>query len=345
MIGKGERRLANRKPKDTDFLTISARVRIFETRLLTREQLGQVLDARSNADAVKLLQEHGYPELDPSDPEKLDRALSAVRLATMEDLTIGLPDLRYLDLFRIKYDYHNVKALLKAKAVGVSPDRMLLDMGRVGVDTLKEAVSGDGKPEELLPPVLAAALAEAADILSTTRDPQLSDMALDRGYYKDLALLADEINSDFLRGWIRGQIDAANLRVLVRTLRMGKGLPFLSGALFEGGGIPREAVLAAAEAGADGLAKLYRDTPLQPAAEAGAAALSGGPLTEFEKLCDNGAEARLREAKYVPFGEEPVLRYLAARETEYTNLRIVLTGRQAGIAPDVIRARLRESVL
>ena len=34
---------------------------------------------------------------------------------------------------------------------------------------------------------------------------------------------------------------------------------------------------------------------------------------------------------------------LAAREAEYTNLRILLLGRGAGLSPELIRARLRRS--
>ena len=33
----------------------------------------------------------------------------------------------------------------------------------------------------------------------------------------------------------------------------------------------------------------------------------------------------------------------AKKETEYTNLRILLLGRGAGLAPELIRARLRRS--
>ena len=33
--------------------------------------------------------------------------------------------------------------------------------------------------------------------------------------------------------------------------------------------------------------------------------------------------------------------YLAARETEYTNIRILLMGRAAGLSPEIIRSRLR----
>ena len=51
----------------------------------------------------------------------------------------------------------------------------------------------------------------------------------------------------------------------------------------------------------------------------------------------------LAGAQFVPFGEAPLLGYLAARETEYTNLRILLLGRSTGLSADVIRSRLRAS--
>ena len=46
----------------------------------------------------------------------------------------------------------------------------------------------------------------------------------------------------------------------------------------------------------------------------------------------------------IPFGEAPLLAYLAARETEYTNIRILLMGRAAGLSPEVIRSRLRRTL-
>ena len=53
-----------------------------------------------------------------------------------------------------------------------------MDMGRVSTAELAEAVRSrelDGLPE-----TLAAAVAEAREVLDTTRDPQLSDIVLDR---------------------------------------------------------------------------------------------------------------------------------------------------------------------
>lgn len=330
-----------KKLKDTDYLPISARIKIMETRLLTREQMDRLLDSKDPGDAAKLLQECGYPELDASNPDKLDAALSEVRQQTLENLADGMPDLRYLNIFKVKYDYHNIKAILKAQAMQVSPDGMLMDMGRIPIAELKEAIASRNR--EKLPSMPAQAIAEAQEVLETTRDPQLSDMALDRWYYRDLRAIADEIGSEFLGGYVSAQIDAANLRVFIRAKRMGKDDAFLRSALFDGGKISVDQILRAMDGGREKVEELYHTTDLRAAAEAGLRAGASGALTEFEKLCDDAVSTQLSGAGLVPFGEPPLLRYFAARETEYTNLRMILIGRQAGIAPDVLRTRLRAS--
>ena len=334
-----------RKPviRDTDYLVISARVKALETGLLTGERMEQLLEAKTGEECSKLLQEWGYPQLDAARPDAMDAALSAVREATMADLAEGMPDRRYLELFKIKYDYHNVKALLKAEVMGVPAGSMLMDMGRVPAADLETAVKE--RDLEHLPETLAAAVAEARQVLETTRDPQLADMVLDRWCYQDMAALAEETGSGFLRGYVAAQVDAVNLRTAVRTLRMGKGTDFLQGALLEGGDLSSDAVGKAAAGGGPGLRELYGTTRFRAAAEAGADALGGGPLTEFEKRCDDAVGDYLAGARYVPFGEAPLVGYLAARETEYTNLRIILMGRAAGIDPAVVRTRLRASYL
>lgn len=330
-----------KKIKDTDYLAISARIRAMETGLLTRERMEQVLEARSDDEAVKILQECGYPELDATHPEAMDAALSAAREATLADLGDSAPDPRYIDIFKLKYDYHNVKAILKAGAMGTDPDRMLMDMGRVPAAELKEAVQS-GELENL-PSRLADAIREAREVLDTTRDPQLSDIVLDRWCYRDMDDVAEATGSAFLHSYVKAQIDSANLRSLVRTLRMGKNADFLKGVLFAGGDISEDAILTVSANGGSGLMELYGPTRFRAAAEAAEEALKGGALTDFEKRCDDAVGDYLAGAQFVPFGEAPLLGYLAARETEYTNLRILLLGRSMGLPADVIRSRLRAS--
>ncbi|WP_295584753.1 V-type ATPase subunit [uncultured Oscillibacter sp.] len=325
--------------KDTDYLAVSARIKAMETGLLSRERMEQILEARTDDEALKLLQDGGYPELRGTDPESLNAALSAAREESFADLADSVPDPRYIDVFKLKYDYHNVKVLLKAAAVGADPDPMLADMGRVSVQQLKEALSGGETAD--LPPMLAAAVQEAREVLDTTRDPQLSDIVLDRWSYRDMLAVADATGSQFLRGYVQVQIDAANLRALVRTIRMGKNEAFLAGVLFEGGEIPPSALLQISADKGAGLKELYEPTRFCDAAACGQECLQGGALTDFERLCDDAVSDYLSGAQFVPFGEAPLVGYLAARETEYTNLRILLTGRGTGLAPEVIRSRLR----
>lgn len=265
------------KIKDTDYLAISAVSGPMETTLLTAERMERLLEARSDEEVSKLLQDCGYPELDAARPEAMDAALSQAREELLTDLGDGAPDPRYIDIFKLKYDYHNAKAILKAAAMGTSPDRMLMDMGRIGAAELKTAVES-GELDKL-PGALPAAVAEAKSVLDTTRDPQLSDIVLDRWMYRDMAQVAEDTGSQFLRGYVETQIDAANLRALIRTLRMGKNVDFLAGVLFESGTVEPAAILAAANHPAGGLNEIYGPTRFAQAAEAGEAALKGGSLT------------------------------------------------------------------
>lgn len=332
-----------KKIKDTDYLALSACIRAMETQLVTKERMEQVLAARTDEEACKLLQECGYRDLDLSTPEAMDASLLAARQEMLESLSGSVPDEHFLNIFKLKYDYHNLKALLKARPSGVDVTHILMDLGRVSALQLREAVENGGTDQ--LPPMLAAAAEAGREVLDTTRDGQLMDMALDRWYYREMRQIADEAGSDFLRGYVRTQIDAVNLRALVRTLRMGKNTDFLRQVLIEGGSISPEELFNVSAQGGSGFAELCASTPFAAAAESGAEALKGGALTEFEKRCDDAVGAYLSDAKFVPFGEQPLVAYLAARESEYTNLRILLLGRSMGLAPEVIRSRLRESCI
>lgn len=329
----------SKKIRDVDYLGISARVRAMENALLTPDQLEQLITAKTDDETAKLLQAFGYPQLDPTHPDEMDAALNEDRERMLEDLGSSIPDAGYLDVFKIKYDYHNIKAVLKAEAMGSPASGMLTELGRVSAAELEEAVRGG----ELsgLPGCMEQAVEEGREVLSSTRDPQLGDAAIDRWYFRDMLQTAKETGSEFLLGYVRRQLDCANLRTLVRTLRMGKTSDFLRGVLFEGGEVDADELLRVSANSGAGLAEAYAPTGLADAAEAGAAAVQGGSLTDFEKRCDDAVSAYLEAARLIPFGEAPVLSYLAMRETEYLNLRIALLGHAAGIPADVIRGRLR----
>ena len=330
----------DKKIKDTDYLFLSTRVRALETQMLTRDRMEQMLEAKVPEDAASVLLDCGYGDIRPLTITGINEALSAEQEKIYSELSFFAPDPVLIDVFKVRYDYHNAKVLLKSEAQGLEADSLLMDLGRVPARELREKLlASDFRG---LPPFLQESVQEARETLGTTKDPQISDLILDRACYEDMFSIADRCGSDFLAGYVRISIDAANLRSAVRAGRMGKGTEFLKSILFEGGNIDVGRVLAAAGAGGS-LPDLYALSSLKEAAEAGYEALEGGRLTDFERLCDNAVNDYLKTARLVPFGDAPVVAYLAAKENEFTAIRILLTGKLAGLEPDTIRERLRDA--
>lgn len=330
----------SKKYKDTDYLGISAQIRAKEPRMLTQARREQMLEARTDEDAARVLIECGYTDLEPLTPTSLATSLRNQRNSVFAEIYSASPNSSLVDVFRIKYDYHNAKAAIKAVATGQDASRLLIDAGRVEAKKLQDSViAGE---YGALPDTLARAIATAVDLLGATRDPQLADFELDRAYYADMLQAADAAGSSFLTGYVRRTIDAANLRSAVRCLRMKKGADFLNRVLVDGGNVPvytiQNVVL-----NNGSLVSAFGGAGLQEAAELGDAASHGGRQTEFERACDNAVTAYLRTCRLTPFGDSVVVAYLAAREDEITAARIILSGRMAGVPTASIRERLRDA--
>ena len=67
-----------------------------------------------------------------------------------------------------------------------------------------------------------------------------------------------------------------------------------------------------------------------------------GSVNELERLVDNYIMNMMKEAKYIPFGVEPLLAYIYAKETEIKIVRIIMVGKLNNISGEVIRERLRD---
>ncbi len=318
------------------YLCLSAMLRARETRMLTADRAARMLEASGFEESVKLLADCGYEDLSGLNAAGIDAALSERRAAILSELENLVPDKALVELFRLKYDYHNAKAVLKGEAMGVDPLRLMSSSGRVAPEKLKAAFDEERVSD--LPPVLGAAMVEAGSTLARTANPQLADFELDRACFDEMKTIAAELDNPFLAGYVKLLIDAANLKSAVRTARMRKSADFLSSVLIKGGAdVDR---IAAADG--DGLAAIFAHTPLEKAAAAGAEAIAGGSMTVFELLCDNAVNDYLRSAKLVSYGPEVVAAYFAAVETEITAVRMILTGSLAGVDAETIKERLRD---
>ena len=324
--------------KKEAYLSLSAMLRAREPKLLNADRAGRMLDAASFEEAAKLLTDCGYADLSQAGAGEIEAALTQRRNQILDELEQLSPERAIVDLFRIKYDVHNAKVLLKSEAMGVDGTALYSRSGRFAPEKLQELYHEERYSE--LPESFGKALAEAKSILARTANPQLADFVLDRAMFEEMLAAAKATDCPFLTGYVRLLIDCSNLKSLVRTGRMHKDADFLRQVLLPGGNVDEDRLQAAGDG--EGLTALFAHSPLEQAAARGAEALSGGSLTAFERACDNAVNTYLRSAKLVSYGPEAVAAYLAAVEGEITAVRMILTGKLAGIAPETIRERLRD---
>lgn len=315
------------------------RIRALERGLLGRERIERMMDAKSDDEAVRVLADCGYEEISPVSAQTLERALANEREKTYAMAAQMLPA-SFIDVFRVRYDYHNVKTLIKAEAMNENADGLIVEAGRVPKHKLLDIYRNLAFSS--LPKMMVDSVIDARDVLARTNDPQRSDFLLDTACVKEMLLSAEESGSDFLMGYVRLYIDLLNLRSVVRADRIQKGPDFLRLILCDGGNISVSRISSGVTGGAaleDAFTGNLSDT-----AAVGTTVMRGdSPLTAFEKRCDDLLTQYLQKCRYVPFGEQPIISYLAAREAEMNTIRTIITGRLAGVSMESIRERLREA--
>ena len=332
--------MSEKKISDREYLYLSAMLKAREANMLTRDKLERILAAGSFNDAAKLLQESGWPDMSDQTAAGVDKLLSKRREEIFAELERTIPEREVVEVFRTRYDYHNAKAIIKGEGVGADAEHILSGAGTVEPKKLLEAYREEDFRD--IPAILGAAMTEARGVLARTDNPQAADFVLDRAYFAQLLELAGRVTSPYLGAYVRTLIDSANIRTVVRCFRMGKDADFMRKALIDGGNVSMDFAVRGTVT-ADELAELFGTTVFREAAVLGGAALEGGPMTQFEKACDNAVNAFLDTARRTGFGSEVAVGYLAAEENAITTVRMVMTGLLSGIDPERLKERLRDT--
>lgn len=329
-----------KKLNNNDYIFLCANLRAREPRLLTRERMERMCEAASFDEAAKLLIDCDYPDLGGMDDTALERAIADHRKQIVGEIARFCPEPVMLDAFRVRYDYHNIKVLVKSHGAQGGNERLMSSCGIVDPDTMAACYRSENY--DALPDYIRDCLRASRELLDRTGDPQRTDFRIDCAYYTQLLAMTETLSDDFYHSYVRHCIDGANLRSAVRVGRIGLGRDVVESAMIPGGHV---AVYSLVEAANDpaALAALYSAGIFQTAAELGAQAMAGGPLTAFESACENALTRWLDGAKYITAGPAPVLAFLDSLDSEIVAVRTVLLGKKNGMSPEAIRERLRDS--
>lgn len=326
--------------KSTDFASIVTKIRVWESKLLTNAFYERLIDAENLEGSLKLLSETSYGHY--LEGRSFESALSLASKDMYDELNKATPYKEIIDFMRIKYDYHNIKALIKGKILDKDFSSMLIPTGTIAVDVLKSALSSDNYAK--LPKTMSEAIKASFEDYENTKDPQRIDIILDRYMCIHMKDIVKTLKNDFLEGYVTRFIDLTNIKTILRVKSLNKPLKFLKEVLVEGGELDFSFL---EELFSEDYAHIpnrlsYKDYG-KMVREGIDAFLKTNSLSTFEKNIDNYFMDYMKTAKFINLGPEPIGVYIYARETEIKNLRIILVGKLNKVSNELIRERLRDS--
>ena len=212
------------------YLNPSARVRARKGRLFNEKQISEIVETNNVEEVENYLK--GIPEYaDVLDEYPLDKALDVERANTYDFIARIAPK-EVKDPFAVmskKTDIDNIKSLLTAKEVGLSPDEtkeLLIPCGSLYGDL--ESLADSEKVTDIVTSLdgteYAAALEDALPQYEETNMILPLESALDKYYLGNLLRSSDvpaDENRQIVYSYVGTQVDVANLKLIIRAKQDG----------------------------------------------------------------------------------------------------------------------------
>ena len=115
-----------------------ASVRSMENKLLTKQKLMQMADAKDAAEALRILCETDYGKTQIEDIHDFEKMIQNHLEEEYQAVGKLIPSETFMDIFRFKNDYHNIKVLIKEEISKVNGKKYLIQGGSIPLDILHE---------------------------------------------------------------------------------------------------------------------------------------------------------------------------------------------------------------
>ncbi|MHB9922191.1 V-type ATP synthase subunit C [Clostridium botulinum] len=319
------------------------RLRVLETKLLDRTKIERMIDSSSPEEVIKILEETEYSNYmasvnRPEDYEFILKEALNDLYKLMYEIT---PENLVVDVMNTRYDYHNIKVLIKERILEKDLSNIYVSLGTVSISLLKEYLSS--KKSNDVNPIMAEGISKALEAFDKDKDPQMIDIVLDSYMYKDMFYKASKLDDKFLKEYIKMHIDFTNIKTLLRAKKQEKDRSFLNEVIIEDGNINKDVYMDLLNEPEENILKKLPGSLYEKIFADGIEDyINTGKLNYFEKLSDNFLMEYVKKAKYITFGLEPIIGFIIGKETEIKVLRIIMIGKLNSVAPEVIRERLRD---
>jgi V/A-type H+-transporting ATPase subunit C len=318
----------------------TAQVRALELQMLTRSTLLDMANAADLDQAASLLSSSEYAVSQPGKNfAEVEKALQVRRTAVRRLFADLMIDKSIVELLRTRDDFANlrlaVRRTLTEKPIGndYSPD------GNILPDRMEELFAEhDAFEEPEFPAYIQQAVEDAVLAYYRDKDIRQIDYEIDRFQAKYCLSQAHRLESVFLLGLFRIQIDLINIRTMLR-------LKFTESeernVFLPGGFVELERLQHGLDIGYEGLGQLFFVTPYYRVVEAGASYLaSNKSFLKLEQQCDEFLTGFLKSTVQITAGPQPIIAYLLMKENEIRTVRLILTAKKNNLDTKLILDRI-----
>ena len=313
-------------------------IRVLEKRFFSKALLDRLLFSTSLGEAGRILSETGYGSefadlKDVKQAEKLleqkwDETLTLISKLTWESY--------WIDLFRKRIDYHNLKVLFKSKLTEKIDSDFLREGGFIPIDTLEKEVHS-GKKESSFP-FLDRAIKKVKAILSDSVAPYRIDLVLEKLEQEEWELVFEEHPNSFLQEWRSLEVDLFNLGLFLRIKYLNQDATFLDDGFIHGGTFERIFLLRLLEEPWETVYKELRRTGYSEIISSSVRDLEDGwGFVSWERMCQEMKWRMLQPVKLYAFGVEVLFAYLFFKEIELSVVRKILVGNANGLKGEIIK--------
>lgn len=312
-----------------------ASVRSMENRLLSQQRLMQMAEAKSAEDAMRMLADSDYGKTQVKDVHDFELMIQNNLEEAYQEVGKLMPGETFMDIFRFKNDYHNIKVLIKEEISKTGGKKYLIRGGTIPPDELRKNFIERNFAE--LPNIDAKAVQEATEQFVKTRNSAYIDIILDKACFRVMREAADKLPIDFVSKYVSKLADLTNLKTLLRIDLQNRTEAELRDCIVPGGDLDADTLVRALRS--DHPASVLKETPYGDLCEN----MMEEGFTSFEKACDDFLMDFVKEAKYKTLSPEPVAAYILAKETEAKCVRIIMTCKLRGIDAETIKERVRKA--
>jgi len=317
---------------DNQYLYAVARIRSKELGLLSKSDIEQLMGCKSEKECMNYLADKGWGRMENESAEQM---LAAEREKTWELIGELVDDMSVFNTFLYSNDFHNLKAAIKQVYTDSAQDAIYISHGTIEPAVIQEAISK--KEFDRLPDYMRASAAEAYQVMMQTGDSQLCDIIIDRAALDTILQKSKESGNEVLAEYGELKVAAANINIVIRSIKTGKDKAFMERAIAECASLNKDELINAAMEGIEAVYEYLSATKYAEAVNA----IKESP-SAFERWCDNLIIRHISPQKYNPFTLSPLVAYIIARDNEIKTVRIILSGKRNEIPDSKVRERLRD---